>query len=185
MRALRDCKQRSLTVSKKAPTVSKKASPEFLTPAAVCNVKRGDGASPEHEGRYVQRHNAGRNLRPFHPPRGVLGPFGPKVGNGVENGLPAPGPKKSKTESKKSQKVEISTLFQLFWLFFDSFFNFLDPGAGRPRELIFNSVSNFGPKGPKNSSGGMEGSQAETAENKAALAQITWVHDGLQHGELP
>ena len=30
IRALRDCKQRSLTVSKKAPTVSKKASPVFL-----------------------------------------------------------------------------------------------------------------------------------------------------------
>ena len=30
IRALRDCKQRSLTVSKKAPTVSKKASPEFV-----------------------------------------------------------------------------------------------------------------------------------------------------------
>ena len=30
IRALRDCKQRSLTVSKKAPTVSKKASPHFL-----------------------------------------------------------------------------------------------------------------------------------------------------------
>ena len=30
IRALRDCKQRSLTVSKKAPTVSKKASPIFL-----------------------------------------------------------------------------------------------------------------------------------------------------------
>ena len=31
IRALRDCKQRSLTVSKKAPTVSKKASPHWLT----------------------------------------------------------------------------------------------------------------------------------------------------------
>ena len=31
IRALRDCKQRSLTVSKKAPTVSKKASPNFLS----------------------------------------------------------------------------------------------------------------------------------------------------------
>ena len=30
IKALRDCKQRSLTVSKKAPTVSKKASPEFF-----------------------------------------------------------------------------------------------------------------------------------------------------------
>ena len=40
-----------------------------------------------------------------------------KVGNGVENEfrrLPAPGSKKVKSESKKSQKVEISTLFQLF-----------------------------------------------------------------------
>ena len=42
-----------------------------------------------------------------------------------------------------------SWAFQLFRLFFDSVFNFLDPGAGRPRELIFNSVSNFGPEGPK------------------------------------
>ena len=35
IRALRDCKQRSLTVSKKAPTVSKKASPghNYLTSA--------------------------------------------------------------------------------------------------------------------------------------------------------
>ena len=29
-------------------------------------------------------------LRPFNPPRGVLGPFGPKVGNGVENEFPGP-----------------------------------------------------------------------------------------------
>ena len=31
VRALRDCKQRSLTVRKKAPTVSKKASPDFFS----------------------------------------------------------------------------------------------------------------------------------------------------------
>ena len=37
IRALRDCKQRSLTVSKKAPTVSKRASPFlFLSPAILC-----------------------------------------------------------------------------------------------------------------------------------------------------
>ena len=36
IRALRDCKQRSLTVSKKAPTVSKKASPHFRAfPASI------------------------------------------------------------------------------------------------------------------------------------------------------
>ena len=43
-------------------------------------------------------------MRPLNPPRGVLGPFGPKVGNGVEmisQGLPAPGSKKLKTLSKK------------------------------------------------------------------------------------
>ena len=32
IRALRDCKQRSLTVSKKAPSVSKKASPILFAP---------------------------------------------------------------------------------------------------------------------------------------------------------
>ena len=37
--ALRDCKQRSLTVSKKAPTVSKKASPKIKTLADwVCDL---------------------------------------------------------------------------------------------------------------------------------------------------
>ena len=35
IRALRDCKQRSLTVSKKAPTVSEKASPPFLLPTSM------------------------------------------------------------------------------------------------------------------------------------------------------
>ena len=35
IRALRDCKQRSLTVSKKAPTVSEKASPDFLYPQII------------------------------------------------------------------------------------------------------------------------------------------------------
>ena len=55
--------------------------------------------------------------------------------------------------------MEISTLFRLFDSFFDSVFNFLGPGAGGRWELIFNSVSNFGPEGPKNSSGGIEGSQ--------------------------
>ena len=49
-------------------------------------------------------------------------------------GLSAPGSKKSKTESKKSQN---SIVFQLFWLFFDSGFDFLGFRAERPRELIF------------------------------------------------
>ena len=71
-------------------------------------------------------------LRPFNPPRGVLGPFGSKVGNGVENEFPGPrGSKKLKTESKKSQKsqkrVEISTFLTLFRLSF----NFLGPRGRR------------------------------------------------------
>ena len=38
IRALRDCKQRSLTVSKKAPTVSKKAAPVFQAPKRIRNM---------------------------------------------------------------------------------------------------------------------------------------------------
>ena len=61
------------------------------------------------------------NLRPFNPPRGVLEPFGPKVGNGVENefaGPEGPGAQKVKNrvekESKKLKKgwnFHFSTLF--------------------------------------------------------------------------
>ena len=39
------------------------------------------------------------NLRPFDPPRGVFQPFGPTVGNGVENEFP--GPKKLKGALRK------------------------------------------------------------------------------------
>ena len=85
--------------------------------------------------------NIARNLRPFNPPRGVLGPFGPKVGNGVENEFPGSSGPRVQTVKNGVEKE-------------------LDPGAGRPRELIFYSVSNFGPEGPKNSSGGIEGSQS-------------------------
>ena len=102
-------------------------------------------------------------LRPFHPPRGVLGPFGPRVGNRswkwVRGAFRFQGPKSLKKSRKRVKKVEKSWNFH-FWLFFDSVFHFLDPRARRPLELIFNSVSNFGPEGPKNSSGGMEGSQS-------------------------
>ena len=164
-------------------------------------------------------------LRFFGPPRNFFGPFGPEVGNEVEIQFPGPcgpgGPKKLKSESKMSQRLEFLPFFQLFdfssefskrglaagvgdkqtpkktqksspikyppskrvqkrglnvWhmkafltptpsvrqpLFetsgFNSVLNFLDPGAGRPG----NSVCNFGPEGPKNSSGGIEGSQVE------------------------
>ena len=101
-------------------------------------------------------------LRPFHPPTRVLGPFGPKVRNGVENEFPGPsgpGLQKVKKRVEKSQKSGNFNSFSTFLTLFRLIFNFLGPGPGRPRELIFNSVSNFGPEGPKNSSGGMEGSQ--------------------------
>ena len=48
--------------------------------------------------------------------------------------LSAPGPKKSKTESKKSQKRVKNSRFRLF---FDSVLDFLGPGAGRARDPIF------------------------------------------------
>ena len=109
---------------------------------------------------------------PSIPPEEFLGPSGPKLETELKmssRGLPAPGFKKLKTESKKSRKMEISTIFQLYRLFFDSVFNFLDPGAGRPRELIFSSISNFGPEGPKNSSGGIEGSQSSITFHLGSL----------------
>ena len=85
--------------------------------------------------------------------------------------------------------MEISTLFQLFRLFFDSVFNFLGRGAGRPRELIFNSISNFGPEGPKNSSGGIEGSQQKThfleepSELKTGTARTALARTGAEPTE--
>ena len=67
-------------------------------------------------------------------------------------GPPAPGVQQVKNGAEKESKVEISTLFRPFDSFFDSV-------ARGPRELSFNSVSNFGPEGPKNSSERIEGSQ--------------------------
>ena len=85
----------------------------------------------------------------------------PKVGNGVENEFPGPscpGVRKLKNRVEKESKKWKFQLFSTFLTLFQlRFLNFSDPRAGRPRELIFNSVSNFGPEGPKNSSGGMEG----------------------------
>ena len=55
--------------------------------------------------------------------RGRLGPSAPKLEKESENEFPsAPGPKKSKTESKKSH---IRLTFQLLQFFFDSVFDFL------------------------------------------------------------
>ena len=64
-------------------------------------------------------------LQPFNPPRGVLGPFGPKVGNGVENeflGPSGPGVQRVKNgvekESKSGNFKFFSTSLTLFRLCF-------------------------------------------------------------------
>ena len=70
-------------------------------------------------------------------------------------GLPAPGKKVTIRVEKESRKLKLPLFDSLSTLLL----TFLGPGAGRPRELILNFVSNFGPEGPKNSSGGIEGSR--------------------------
>ena len=85
-------------------------------------------------------------LRPFNPPRGVLGPFVPKIGNGVENEFPGPsgpGAQELKTESQKSQKVEISTPFQLFLTLF---LTFGTPGPEGPGNSFSTPFPILGPK---------------------------------------
>ena len=103
---------------------------------------------------------------PSIPPEEFLRPPGPKLETELKMsswGLLAPGSQKVKNRVEKSQKVEVLTLFPLFDSFSTLFLTFWGPEAGRPRELIFNSVSNFEPGGPKTSSGGMEGSQSESS----------------------
>ena len=52
------------------------------------------------------------------------------------------------------------------------FLTFSDPGA------IFNSISNFGPEGPKNSSGGIEGSQPAISNAIQARFQTFFLDSG-------
>ena len=55
-------------------------------------------------------------------------------------------PKKSKTESKKSQNRQFLSYFDSFST---PFWAFWAPVAERPRELISDSLCHFGPEGPK------------------------------------
>ena len=57
----------------------------------------------------------------------------------------------------RGKRYNVQLSFSILWIFFGSVLNLCDPGAGRLLELIFNFVSNFGPEGPKNSSGGLKG----------------------------
>ena len=109
------------------------------------------------------QRDANMSCDPSIPPELFLGPSGPKLETELKmsrRGLPAPGSKK--LELKQSRKKSLSgdvNSFSTFWTLSRLCFNFLGPGAGSVRELILNSVSNFGPEGPKNSSGEIEGSQ--------------------------
>ena len=90
----------------------------------------------------------------------LLGPSGPKLETGLKmssRGLRPQGPKRS----KQSQKSGIFNSFHFFDSFSTLFLTFWAPGPEGPGGggLIFNSVSNFGPEGPKSISGGIEGSQ--------------------------
>ena len=98
-----------------------------------------------------------RFLRPFNPPRRVLGPFGPKVGNGVENELK----------------------FQRFFNFFDSFstpfLTFWTPGPEGPGNSFSTPFPTLGPKGPRTPLGGLKGRNAIwgiACQNAAYLAAI-------------
>ena len=92
------------------------------------------------------------DLRPFNPPRGVLGPFGPKVGNGVENEFPGPsGPGAQKVKNgleKKSKKWKLQLFLKFFDFFSALFLTFGAPGPEGPGNTFSTPFPTLGPKGP-------------------------------------
>ena len=94
---------------------------------------------------------------PFHHPRGVLGPFGPKVGNGVDNEFPGLQAPVSKNLNRPKKRVK-NWKFQLFFKFFDSFsilfFAFWASGPGSSFSTPFPTL---GPKGPRTPLWGLKG----------------------------
>ena len=92
--------------------------------------------------------------------RGHLGPSGPKlqVDSEFENGFPgpfwAPGPKKSKTESKKSQNRLFSTILTPFRLRFGLFGPRGTEGPGTHFRTLQGST--LGPKGPNDPCSGQK-----------------------------
>ena len=78
--------------------------------------------------------------------RGHLGPSGQKLQIEFENGFPGPEPKKSKTESKKSQN---SRKIVDFASFSTPFCTFGPRGRALPGNPFSNSICNFRPEGPK------------------------------------
>ena len=118
--------------------------PKVLTPAAKRNERkkesgRGLVRRPQStyqkvvQGKFRMTENRDgptttTTCDPSIPLEEFLGPSGPKLETELKMSSGAFRPReliKLKTESKKSRKMEISTLFQLFQLLFDSVFNFL------------------------------------------------------------
>ena len=79
------------------------------------SVNQGSGRIVFNGMSHHNQHHVELTLRPFNPPRGVPGPFGPKVGNGVENeflGLPAPG-SRGFSEALSERSIFLSELLAL------------------------------------------------------------------------
>ena len=103
-------------------------------------------------------------MRPFHPPRGVLGPFRPKVGNGVENEFPGPsGPGAQKVKNRveeESKKWKVQLFFNFFDSFSTLFLTFWAPGPEGPGNSFSTPFPTLGPKGPRTPLGGWKGRNA-------------------------
>ena len=103
-------------------------------------------------------------------PRGVLGPFGPKVGNGVENEFQ----KVRNRVEKESKKLKKSRNFHMLTLF-DSVSNFMT-SRGNSFSTPFPVL---GPEGPKNPSAGMEGSLCSSLSVDLGCRQVCSASGGV------
>ena len=109
-------------------------------------------------------------LRPFNPPRGVLGPFGPKVGNGVENeflGPSGPGAQKVKNSRKRVKEWKFHLFFNFFDSFLTLFLTFWTPGPApeAPGSSFSTPFPTLGPKGPRIPLGGLKGGKFRPQKN--------------------
>ena len=85
-------------------------------------------------------------------------PFGPKVGNGVENGAFRPrGPKSEKLSRKRVEKVEKELKFPFFDSFSTPFLTFWTPGPEGPGNSFSTPFPTLDPKGPRTPLRGLKG----------------------------
>ena len=88
--------------------------------------------------------------------QGSIGPFGPKVAKRVRNEFAGPlSPSIPKTPKRVKNKSE-STVFHLFWLFFDSVLTFWTPTPGGPGNSFRTLWATLGPKGPNDPCSGQK-----------------------------